>query len=408
MNSGEAMAGCTYRFFFIIMILLFIQSAVTQTDSLNISWDRNPTEDSVAYYILYRARSNVDTNFTINQYVSIVNVPQTLPSIARVSTVDHTPEIRPGYFISYRVVAVDSEGLRSDYSDPEGVGIPQIAWTLTVIDSGRTTTVPLSEFLRDLDDPISQLIVDISQSTNLQVTRIGNNLTISPNPLTYKGLASFVVTVTDPEGFWDRKVVTLNVVPTGSPNQPPNAQNDQLTTRKGTAVTFNPLINDTDPNGDPILISLPFPLLPHHGTVEHLGDSLVHYTPENEYVGQDSFDYQISDGRGERDTARVNITILSAEVEGENTIAFPNPLKISNGQNILVIEPISSEAQELWLISPSGNLVYKHPFHGTPPRRLELSFENAELKKLASGLYIYLIKGEGDKKLKSGKVAILR
>lgn len=402
------MVGSDSRFFFIIFILLFLQFAFAQTDSLNISWDRNPTEDSVAYYILYRALSSTDTNFTINQYVSIQDVPQTAPGIERVATVDHTQEIRAGYFISYRVIAVDSEGLRSDYSDPEGVGIPQINWTLTVIDSGRTTTVSLSEFLKDLDDPVSELIVDIPQTTNLQVTRIGNNLTITPNPITYRGLAGFVVTVTDPEGFWDRKVVNLNVVSPGSPNQSPLAQNDQLTTRKGTAAIFNPLINDTDPDGDPILINLPFPILPQHGSVEYLGDSLLRYVPEAEYEGQDFFDYQISDGRGERDTARVHINILPAEVEGENTIAFPNPLRISNGQNVLVIEPISSEAQEFWLISPSGNLVYKHLFDGTVSPRLELSFENAELRKLASGLYIYLIKGKGDKKLKSGKVAIIR
>lgn len=402
------MVGRNSRFFFIIIILLFLRSAFTQTDSLNISWDRNPTEDSVEYYILYRALSSTDTNFTIGQYVSIQNVPQTSPGIERVATVDHTQEIRPGYFISYRVVAVDSEGLRSDYSDPEGVGIPQINWTRTVIDSGRTTSVPLSEFLRDPDDPVSQLIDSIPQTTNLQVTRVGNNLIITPNPITFRGLAGFVITATDSEGFWDRKVVSLNVVPAGSPNRLPIAQNDQLTTQKGTAITFNPLINDTDPDGDPILINLPFPILPQHGSVEYLGDSLLHYIPEAEYEGQDFFDYQISDGRGGRDTARVYITILPAEVEGENTIAFPNPLKISSGQNVLVIEPISSEAQEFWLISPSGNLVYKHPFNGIPPSRLELSFENAELRKLASGLYIYLIKGKGDKKLKTGKVAIIR
>ncbi len=396
------------RYLFFIILLLLLQTAFAQTDSLNISWDRNPPEDSVAYYILYRALSNSDTNFTLNQYVSIRNVPQTLPGINRVATVDHTQEIRPGYFISYRVVAVDSEGLRSDFSDPEGVGLPQINWTRTVIDSGRTTTVPLSEFLKDLDDPVLQLIIDIPQTTNLQVTRIGNNLTIAPNPITYKGSASFVITATDPEGFWDRRVVNLNVVPTGAPNRSPIAQNDQVTTRKETAVIFNPLINDTDPDGDPVLISLPFPVLPQHGSVEYLGDSLLRYTPEAEYVGQDYFDYQISDGRGGRDTARVNVTIQSAEVEGENTIAFPNPLKISSGQTVLVIEPISAEAQELWLISPSGNLVYKKSFEGTPPRRLELSFADANLKNIASGYYIYLIKGKGDKKLTSGKLAIIR
>jgi hypothetical protein len=136
---------------------------------------------------------------------------------------------------------------------------------------------------------------------------------------------------------------------------------------------------------------------------------LVRYTPETDYIGQDNFDYQISDGRGGRDTATVSVTVRAVEISGENTIAFPNPVKISDGQTLLVFEPIPAEAQELWIVSPAlGNIVYKKVFDGTPPSRLELSLLENDLKDLASGFYIYLIKGKGDKKLKSGKIAIIR
>ena len=398
-----------FRSLLIISLFLLVQSGMGQTDSLNISWDRNPTEDSVAYYILFRAESNDDTSFSSNEYDSILTVPQTSPSVARVAAVDHSHPILSGFFISYKVVAVDEQGLQSDFSDQEGVGIPQINWIRTVLDSGQTASVPLTEFLQDLDDPVSQLDLVSTQATNIQVVRSSNNLNITPNPISYSGPASFVLTATDPEGFWDRKVINLSIVASGSPNERPKAENDQVTTRQGIAEIINPLINDSDPDGDPIILSTTFPVLPQHGTLESLGDSILRYTPDDDYQGLDNFDYQISDGRGASDTATVSITVLAVETIGENTIAFPNPVKVSDGQTTIVFEPIPADAQELWLISPAlGNIVYKKIFSGAPPSRLELSLLDDDLKKLSSGFYIYLIKGKGDKKLESGKIAIIR
>jgi Bacterial Ig domain len=185
--------------------------------------------------------------------------------------------------------------------------------------------------------------------------------------------------------------------------------NDTVSTTQNVPVDINPLVNDWDPDGDPISVVEPFPVLPRHGTAEFLNGSSVRYTPDIDYTGQDNFDYQISDGRGGRDTAAVSITVIAGEVLEENTIAFPNPIKVSDGQTIIVFEPIPANAQELWLISPAlGNIVYKKSFSGAPPSRLELSLLDNDLKDLASGLYIYLIKGDGDKKLKSGKIAIIR
>ena len=68
-----------------------------------------------------------------------------------------------------------------------------------------------------------------------------------------------------------------------------NAQDDNVTTAKNTAVTFSPLFNDT--------YSTQYGLesfeQPSHGTVVRSGVGGLKYTPNAGYVGSDSFDYTV-------------------------------------------------------------------------------------------------------------------
>ncbi|OGB60998.1 MAG: hypothetical protein A2Y94_00490 [Caldithrix sp. RBG_13_44_9] len=360
---------------------------------------------------MFRARtSNPDTNIAAGNYQPIGIVTQTPEGVQRVDTVDYSEFIKPGYFISYKVVAVDFQGLQSEISDPEGEGIPDVRWGVNRISSDIDTIVSYPDFLWDHESSPSELAerLDISVPLNIEIEKNPTGIRLIPNPLNFIGQASFVLTVRDSIEFWDCDTIIIYIVNQDT-NLNPIAVDNQITTYQNQAVIFNPLINDSDPDGDSIFVVEPFPLLPQHGTVELLNGSSIRYTPDIDYIGQDNFDYQVRDARGGRDTATVNVTVLPVETVGENTIAFPNPVKVSEGQTTVVFEPIPADAQELWLISPAlGNIVYKKVFNGAPPSRLELSLLDDDLKDLSSGLYIYLIKGDGDKKLKSGKIAIIR
>ena len=95
-----------------------------------------------------------------------------------------------------------------------------------------------------------------------------------------------------------------------SENNPPKAMDDSSTVTAGKSVTVSVLTNDSDPDGDTIIISS-IKTLPSKGEVVISNDGGRHllYTADADASGQDSFEYSISDGNGGEDTATVSITI---------------------------------------------------------------------------------------------------
>lgn len=76
-----------------------------------------------------------------------------------------------------------------------------------------------------------------------------------------------------------------------------------------TGVTLAVLGNDTDADGDSLIITA-IHHGPEHGSVEIAtdGKTLI-YTPDPDYAGTNSFEYCVSDGKGGQDHAEVNLTI---------------------------------------------------------------------------------------------------
>jgi hypothetical protein len=90
-------------------------------------------------------------------------------------------------------------------------------------------------------------------------------------------------------------------------NQPPDAVNDPIRVDEDNSVTFNVLDNDSDPDGDPIVVT--GHTQPDHGELIDNGDGSFTYTPEPDYNGPDEFEYTIDDGQGGTDTATVEIIV---------------------------------------------------------------------------------------------------
>lgn len=71
-------------------------------------------------------------------------------------------------------------------------------------------------------------------------------------------------------------------------------------------MTIQPLVNDTDVDGDNLTVGAVGAA--GHGTVVLSGDSVV-YTPAPDFNGSDSFSYEVSDGQGEVVSGQVNVTV---------------------------------------------------------------------------------------------------
>ncbi|MDY0121679.1 MAG: cadherin-like domain-containing protein [Sulfurimonas sp.] len=98
---------------------------------------------------------------------------------------------------------------------------------------------------------------------------------------------------------------TLNFTFTGP--DVANANNDTFTTTKNTTLSENILDNDTGPT---ITVNSIISQ-PQEGTLSWNPDGSISYAPATDYIGPDSFEYEIIDENGETDQATVSITVAA-------------------------------------------------------------------------------------------------
>ena len=79
-------------------------------------------------------------------------------------------------------------------------------------------------------------------------------------------------------------------------SSPPITADDHALTAPEAEVTIAVLANDSDPDGDPLVID--GIAQPHHGLVFDNGDGTLTYRPDFDFQGQDRFRYWASDDNG--------------------------------------------------------------------------------------------------------------
>lgn len=85
----------------------------------------------------------------------------------------------------------------------------------------------------------------------------------------------------------------LDVTYTSNGNDPPIAGEDAATVRAGESTVIDVLANDSDPNGDPIVIvSVQDPA---RGSASVRRDLTIGYTPDTDFAGEDRFTYRVCD-----------------------------------------------------------------------------------------------------------------
>jgi hypothetical protein len=111
------------------------------------------------------------------------------------------------------------------------------------------------------------------------------------------------VTASDGAGRTANQTIDVTVTPV---NEAPVGNDDSATTYQDAPTTFNVVSNDTDPEGDTLVVSAV--TQGANGTVTFAGGSVT-YTPNSGFSGSDSFTYTVSDGNGGTSTATINVTV---------------------------------------------------------------------------------------------------
>lgn len=119
----------------------------------------------------------------------------------------------------------------------------------------------------------------------------------------------------------------------GPPNKPPIATDDLVTNTGATSVPITVLQNDIDPDGDKLTIHETTQGKQGVVAIKFGGTELEYTLVDPGFVGIDTFQYTVTDGKGGSDTA--NVTVLSKGAP-KLTITQPADGAVLKGSSVTV------------------------------------------------------------------------
>jgi hypothetical protein len=187
------------------------------------------------------------------------------------------------------------------------------------VESGGTLVVSApGVLLNDRDDDLQELSVVVVTAPKRGV------VTLAPDggfTYTHTGPAtddSFVYQVRDVLGAVTIATVRIEVLP--PPNRAPSVTPDTVILSEDGRASFNPLDNDTDPDGDPLtLVGVG---QPDYGTLTQRGGTLL-FAPPADFSGVATATYTVDDGRGGSATGSISFVVAAvndAPVGGDDVV----------------------------------------------------------------------------------------
>ncbi|HGS5202376.1 TPA: tandem-95 repeat protein, partial [Vibrio parahaemolyticus] len=148
-----------------------------------------------------------------------------------------------------------------------------------------TYTIDLNEVFKDTD---SSLEFSVSGNNSIQISIVNGVATITPTA-DWNGKETITFTAKDPSGGSVSQTVDFTVAPVV------DIEADSADVVEDTPTIINVLGNDTFEGKDKV-VSLDAENGPKNGTVIVNNDGTVTYTPDDNYVGKDTFTYVVTSG----------------------------------------------------------------------------------------------------------------
>uniref|UniRef100_UPI002631D2E5 Ig-like domain-containing protein n=1 Tax=uncultured Sulfitobacter sp. TaxID=191468 RepID=UPI002631D2E5 len=179
-----------------------------------------------------------------------------------------------------------------------------------VAETPEDTPVTIPVLANDTDPQSDPLTVTEATSPDGEVTINDDGTIVFTPDEDFNGPTTITYTVADPDGNEDTATVDVNVIPA---NDPPVTQDDVAETNQDEAVIIDVLANDSDPDGDPLVVhSASSP----NGEVAINGDGTITFTPAPGFNGPAEITYTVSDGQGGETPGTVDVIVSDGIVTG--------------------------------------------------------------------------------------------
>ncbi|MDA0789158.1 MAG: Ig-like domain-containing protein [Proteobacteria bacterium] len=191
-------------------------------------------------------------------------------------------------------------------------------------------------------------VVDVQHGS--LILNIDGSFTYTPEP-DYFGPDSFVYEVSDGAGGLAEATVSLEVTPA---NDGPTAEADAVTVLEDSIDnSIDVLANDTDPDSDVLTVTQ---VAAVHGSVSINADGTIVYSPDTDFVGQDTITYSIADGNDAVASSVVNVTVTPLNDVPEAVDDTLTVEEDSEGTVVMVLtNDTDVDGDELSLVSAAAN-----------------------------------------------------
>ena len=191
--------------------------------------------------------------------------------------------------------------------DEEATDINDDSYSFTIDEGGEISDLVGTVHAEDIDGDDVTYSIDGSEEVNslFEINSATGQITLKQGLDDAEvGEYNFTVITSDGEKTDTAQVsITVNNI-----NDIPDAVDDSVSTNEDTPITIDVLANDSDEEQD--TLSIDSVTEAENGTVT-IVDGEILYTPNENFHGEDTFDYTISDGNGGTNTATVSVTVDS-------------------------------------------------------------------------------------------------
>ncbi|XQW85201.1 Ig-like domain-containing protein [Thalassotalea piscium] len=162
----------------------------------------------------------------------------------------------------------------------------------------KNVSITIDVVANDINIDGDNLTIQSAVADTGSVAIVNNKLFYEPES-DFFGVANITYYIENLGGLTDRGTLLVTITNTGTPNNVPNPNEDYYSVNEDNILNANSvLINDNDPDNDPLTVQTTPITNVSHGKLVLSTDGTFVYTPLTNFNGTDSFVYSVTDGRG--------------------------------------------------------------------------------------------------------------